>query len=829
MRNQHVRDTRGAMMAMGSARWLCVGMLVSGVAGQRGDSCDPITMQAQVSMMEHLCCGRGQTMAAGNCALPDVCSAKCSQGFLEFFEGGCFDQTMEQMTEEMADDFLRFGDLCAENVAQCPRAELAQRIAEVNAACPVDPTNEGHRRTQASTALGALPTSCSPDCATVYTQFYVECFDTALLESKRGSAALYVKCARLSESMSLNSQRSCAYHTDCTPNDIGLVFALDAACPASETPTRWNNIAVVGRSDESLSAELDSTGCYHDCGTLSDGTGMDRVCDELGNTNVQSVDECRARCLDAGYSMFALGCPTASAVECACCNSLDLNEAGDDGRIPDEECAGGELASGINGNRQDHCSGMTLDTVDPGSGGYVMGGYPLGGYCRVNVYNTAAPPPPPPQTHEHLGVTNTDLTYESSEGGGSYLFDGVFKTVELDISPSYMEALTLEIWFKLNSYNGRDEPGTGGPGWILGHDNGGFDRAICLHDQRYGGIAAPSGATYQSTLGYPEIGQWTHIVATFQNGVDCNVYRKDAAHQLIDHRMVQNSDGDVQFSIGGLENYANHVVDSNIAEVRVYDRILSDREVDDRYRATCDRYDACPKPQIGTQEACTNRDPALVFALDAACQSYLAGTGVDTSSRWPSFAGDTSLGVSTAQITYDSHEGHGAFLFDNVAEPVNLDISPAVYPALTIELWVRINSFAGSSNGWIVGHDNGGYDRAICMHDARYGGIAGPNGGTYQSILGPPEIAEWTHVVATFENGVDSKVYRHDRNHHLVDTRVTNNDGGDPTFTIGGLANYGNHHVDAYISEVRIYSKRLSDGEVRARYDQTCERYNACS
>ena len=63
-------------------------------------------------------------------------------------------------------------------------------------------------------------------------------------------------------------------------------------------------------------------------------------------------------------------------------------------------------------------------------------------------------------------------------------------------------------------------------------------------------------------------------------------------------------------------------------------------------------------------------------------------------------------------------------------KPVDLDISPSKYPTLTLELWVRVNSFAGDSLGWILGHDNHGFDRGINLHDRRYGGIAGPNGGT---------------------------------------------------------------------------------------------------
>ena len=114
----------------------------------------------------------------------------------------------------------------------------------------------------------------------------------------------------------------------------------------------------------------------------------------------------------------------------------------------------------------------------------------------------------------------------------------------------------------------------------------------------------------------------------------------------------------------------------------------------------------------------------MFTALDAACQSVVHATD-----HWNSIAGDTTIGVSTANLQYDPTQGMGAFLFDNVVEPVNLDISPSSLPAISIEIWVRINSLAGSSNGWIIGHDNGGYDRGIAMHDARYGGIAGPNGG----------------------------------------------------------------------------------------------------
>jgi hypothetical protein len=236
---------------------------------------------------------------------------------------------------------------------------------------------------------------------------------------------------------------------------------------------------------------------------------------------------------------------------------------------------------------------------------------------------------------------------------------------------------------------------------------------------------------------------------------------------------------------------------------------------------------------VGTDAACLApaQVDGLVFALDAACQDWaMAGRGgAASAAQWATLAGDAQLGISTEGLQYDAKEGHGSYLFDSVVQPVDLDISPSQYPALTIELWVRVNSFAGTSNGWIIGHDDGGFDRGVCLHDPRYGGIAGPNGGVYASTLGPPEIGQWTHVVATFQTGVDSKVFRNDRANHLQDSRVTSNDGGEPQFTIGGLANYGNHHIDSYVAEVRVYERVLSYEDVMERYEATCARYHACS
>ena len=191
-------------------------------------------------------------------------------------------------------------------------------------------------------------------------------------------------------------------------------------------------------------------------------------------------------------------------------------------------------------------------------------------------------------------------------------------------------------------------------------------------------------------------------------------------------------------------------------------------------------------------------------------------------SIWASSAGGWVLDAS--DLVFEQEAAGSYYFHDTVKILRGLDISPTVYPALTIEIWVKMHSLL-NSHGWIVGSDNGGYDRAIALHDDRYGGIAGPNGGVYQSTLGFPPLNQWLHVVATFENGQDCKVYL---NYEHQDSRPVNNNDGDGDFTIGGLENYNSHTADAWIASVRIYSRRLTDGDVEQRFQESCGRFGVC-
>ena len=88
----------------------------------------------------------------------------------------------------------------------------------------------------------------------------------------------------------------------------------------------------------------------------------------------------------------------------------------------------------------------------------------------------------------------------------------------LDISPSAYNEVTISVWCKLNSYaNTR--------GWLVHTDNGGYDRSILMHDNRFGKTsdgtgytALGVGKTFTSDAGVTPLGEWVHIVAVWVEG-----------------------------------------------------------------------------------------------------------------------------------------------------------------------------------------------------------------------------------------------------------------------------------------------------------------------
>merc|ERR1712153_181703 len=191
-------------------------------------------------------------------------------------------------------------------------------------------------------------------------------------------------------------------------------------------------------------------------------------------------------------------------------------------------------------------------------------------------------------------------------------------------------------------------------------------------------------------------------------------------------------------------------------------------------------------------------------AHDAAV-SFVDGCGM-SSTTWTSTGSQDGITMNIDGLSMGSA---GVFFNAPRGRSVNYNIGPDAHAQLSIEIWFK-ETASTSSLGWIIGHDNGGYDRAINIHDHRFGGVAAPPGRTYSSTLGYPSLNQWYHVVATYNQGQSSgnTVFMRQLGGALQSQALPvtrNNGGGLTSFDVGGLTSYGNHHVHADIAVVRVF------------------------
>ena len=138
-------------------------------------------------------------------------------------------------------------------------------------------------------------------------------------------------------------------------------------------------------------------------------------------------------------------------------------------------------------------------------------------------------------------------------------------TCPYDISPSKHSDLTIEIVFKLDEdYN----PATT-EAWIIGQDNGGFDRSLMLSDNRFGGVGSGIGSTYNSGISSPTVGIWHHGLATFRQSV------KEGSFVAIDGVIGKkvtafNGDGNSAFTIGGAV-HPHHGIKGLVKSIRIFE------------------------------------------------------------------------------------------------------------------------------------------------------------------------------------------------------------------------------------------------------------------
>ncbi len=186
--------------------------------------------------------------------------------------------------------------------------------------------------------------------------------------------------------------------------------------------------------------------------------------------------------------------------------------------------------------------------------------------------------------------------------------------------------------------------------------------------------------------------------------------------------------------------------------------------------------------------------------------------------------GSTLDRAGSAATTLVNGAGYGvgrngqAFAFDGVNDRVDaqVNISPAAKSAVTIGAWIFVSGHGGSPD-WAMGHDDGGYDRALIVNDTRYGGPnAGPAAGvgrTYASTLPRFTTGEWHFMAVSYQgNGLSATVFFDGLTQEITNVQNSN---GQSTLTFGGLRNFSGHEIRGFMDDVFVFNRALTVAELR--------------
>lgn len=174
---------------------------------------------------------------------------------------------------------------------------------------------------------------------------------------------------------------------------------------------------------------------------------------------------------------------------------------------------------------------------------------------------------------------------EISNGPGdvrALRIDSASKKISLpaNINPSAMLHCTVVIGVYLESIAANSL------GWVLTVDNGGYDRSIILHDNRFNGMGMAVGVNnnvWGSDSGQPPVGEWMHVVAVF-NGPGSDGYFYLDGDQAPNPARERNNGGNNVVTIGHNPlNPGRHWVDGWVKEVKIFDRALSPSEISTLY------------------------------------------------------------------------------------------------------------------------------------------------------------------------------------------------------------------------------------------------------
>ena len=145
-------------------------------------------------------------------------------------------------------------------------------------------------------------------------------------------------------------------------------------------------------------------------------------------------------------------------------------------------------------------------------------------------------------------------------------------------------------------------------------------------------------------------------------------------------------------------------------------------------------------------------------------------------------------------------------------------------PKCSYAIWAKIPKPVTSGLGWIMSqYPDHGWSRSITINDGRLSrtrGVSATVGGGWANTLPKPPVNQWFHVVATWNQNVQTCVYLNGKKGQCTKATNGRHPSAKETLIIGGRGpNDGGHNPSVMVRNAEVYSKILSQNEVSGLYN----------
>jgi len=361
----------------------------------------------------------------------------------------------------------------------------------------------------------------------------------------------------------------------------------------------------------------------------------------------------------------------------------------------------------------------------------------------------------------------------------------------------------------VNKHNSESDSGTNEWALMMG---------ASTSDSRYPGFGFESGSTYYTALSGDTIenDKWYHVLG-MRKGEKIYVYVNGEFKDAVDIGTSAVNDVGRKLRIGSIKN-GNYSYEGVIDEVRIYNRALSEEEIERLYKLT--------RPKI---KAPTRDGLAGYWSMDEGMGTQvgdMSGNGNHGQMHNMDPATDWVQGKYGKALDFDGTD-------DYVEIGNNSSLEPA--DEISVSLWLKRPDVEqadyakfvwygqASSSPWgAYGiEQNMDYEDRMRFHVAVDGSSDDVNSNEGSIIPN-----KWHHVVGTYD-GAKLEIY--------VDgawQNTTNNSGSitsyDDTFGLGVGDSYNQTGgYNGQIDEVRIYNRALSESEIQTLYESGRAKLNS--